>query len=40
MNDALKEMNGSHERYPLAEFTIWPLDGNHPFPKSVPLPEP
>jgi hydroxyacylglutathione hydrolase len=36
MNDALKEMKGSRERYPLAEFTIWPLDEHHPFPDSVP----
>jgi hydroxyacylglutathione hydrolase len=40
MNDALKEMKGSRERYALAEFTIWPLDANHPFPKSIPQPEP
>ena len=40
MNDALKEMKLSRERYPLAEFTIWPLDANHPFPNSVPLPAP
>ncbi len=40
MSDALKEIKGSHERYALSEFTIWPLDATHPFPKSIPPPAP
>jgi hydroxyacylglutathione hydrolase len=36
MNDALKEMGGSRERLALSEFTIWPIDAQHPFPQAVP----
>jgi glyoxylase-like metal-dependent hydrolase (beta-lactamase superfamily II) len=35
MNEALKEMKGSHERKFMRDFTIWPLDDQHPFPASV-----
>ena len=38
MDDALKEMamKGSRERVALSEFTIWPIDAQHPFPQAVP----
>jgi hydroxyacylglutathione hydrolase len=35
MNDALREMKGSRERVLLRDFTIWPIDDQHPFPKAV-----
>jgi hydroxyacylglutathione hydrolase len=40
MGDALKEMKGSRERVALSEFTIWPIDAQHPFPQAVPPPAP
>ena len=36
MNDAVKEMKGSRERVLLRDFTIWPIDAQHPFPDPVP----
>lgn len=35
MGEALKEMKGSRERVALSEFTIWPIDAQHPFPQAV-----
>lgn len=40
MGEALKEMKGSRERVALSEFTIWPIDAQHPFPQAVPPPAP
>jgi hypothetical protein len=36
MNEAIRELNGGHERVFTSDFTIWPLDEQHPFPSSVP----
>jgi hydroxyacylglutathione hydrolase len=36
MNDALQHMKGSRERMFLRDFTIWPVDAQHPFPDPVP----
>lgn len=36
MNDALQQMKGSKERLFLRDFTIWPIDAQHPFPDAVP----
>jgi hydroxyacylglutathione hydrolase len=36
MNDALQQMKGSRERIFLRDFTIWPIDAQHPFPEAVP----
>jgi hydroxyacylglutathione hydrolase len=36
MNDALQQMKGSRERVFLRDFTIWPIDAQHPFPEAVP----
>jgi hydroxyacylglutathione hydrolase len=35
MNDAVQQMNGSRERLLLRDFTIWPIDAQHPFPEPV-----
>jgi hydroxyacylglutathione hydrolase len=35
MGEALKEMKESRERVALSEFTIWPIDAQHPFPQAV-----
>jgi hydroxyacylglutathione hydrolase len=40
MNDALQHMRGSRERVFLRDFTIWPIDAQHPFPEAVPQREP
>lgn len=40
MNDALQQMKGSRERMYLRDFTIWPIDAQHPFPDPVPPPAP
>jgi glyoxylase-like metal-dependent hydrolase (beta-lactamase superfamily II) len=36
MNDALQQMRGSRERMFLRDFTIWPIDAQHPFPEPAP----
>lgn len=36
MNDALQQMKESRERVFLSDFTIWPIDAQHPFPEAVP----
>jgi glyoxylase-like metal-dependent hydrolase (beta-lactamase superfamily II) len=36
MNDTIAQMKGSHERIFTSEFTIWPIDAQHPFPNAVP----
>jgi len=33
LNDALQQMHGSRERLFLRDFTIWPIDAQHPFPE-------
>lgn len=35
LNDALEQMKGSREKLLLRDFTIWPIDEQHPFPEVV-----
>ena len=38
MNEALKDMNVSRDRKLLRDFTIWPIDAQHPFPHPHSVP--